>query len=279
MEYCMTSHLFVGVWCSSSSIYALRKAVDSSSASELIRETVYEGFYVDDMLKSVKSTDEACKVVFGTKKSLTMGGFNLTKFVVNDPEVLNEIPPGDRASEVKDIGSDMQEKAFGIKWDVKDDSLYHVSKQFQMDDKFTKCILLSQLSSVYDPLGLLSPIIICGRMLFQDVSRLKLSWDDELLSELSAKWFKWLKSLEHVPSLRFPWNIIPKGFVDGVMELHNLCDASEKGYGACCYLRTMDHKGNVEVCLVASKVRLAPIKKVTITRLELMSAVIAAKLD
>ena len=82
-EYRMTSHLFGGVWCVSSSTYTLRKTVKDFPTNELIKDTVHRGFYVDDMLKSVIEPSEAWSVVNDTKWVLRRGGFNLTKFVVN----------------------------------------------------------------------------------------------------------------------------------------------------------------------------------------------------
>ena len=75
----MTSHLFGGVWCASSSTYALRRTVDDAGASRLVEDTVKRGFYVDDMLKSVHDVGDVSDVMHGTKQVLSYGGFNLTK--------------------------------------------------------------------------------------------------------------------------------------------------------------------------------------------------------
>ena len=80
----MTSHLFGGVWCASSSTYALRRTVDDAGASRLVEDTVKRGFYVDDMLKSVHDVGDVSDVMHGTKQVLSYGGFNLTKVVIND---------------------------------------------------------------------------------------------------------------------------------------------------------------------------------------------------
>ena len=89
----------------------------------------------------------------------------------------------------------------------------------------------------------------------------------------------WLISLEHISSLRFPRCVIPEEFVDGLIELHHFCDASEVGYGACTYVRAINRLGQIHVSLLIRKNRLAPVKPVTIPRLELLSAVVASKLD
>ena len=117
-EYRMTSHPFGGVWCASSSTYALRQTVLNLSDHDLVKETVLNAFYVDDMLKSVKSLDEARQIITGTKRAIESGGFKLTKFVSNDRELLNEIDSCDRATEVKEITPEMYSRALGIRWDV-----------------------------------------------------------------------------------------------------------------------------------------------------------------
>ena len=122
-------------------------------------------------------------------------------------------------------------------------------------------------------------MIIQGKMLFQQSTRLNVTWDESLPRGLAIRWSMWLISLEHISSLRFPRCVIPEEFVDGSIELHHFCDASEVGYGACTYVRAINRLGQIHVSLLISKNRLAPVKPVTIPRLELLSAVVASKLD
>ncbi len=90
--YRMTSHLFGGVWCDSSSIYALGRTVgDSHSVHPLIPHTVEKAFYVDDCLKSVSLVSDALLIVTELPKVLQTGWFHLTKCVVNHEVLLNTI--------------------------------------------------------------------------------------------------------------------------------------------------------------------------------------------
>ena len=128
-EYRMTSHLFGGVWCASSSTYTLRKTVKDFPTNELIKDTVHRGFYVDDMLKSVIERSEAWSVVNDTKRVLSWGGFNLTKFVVSKcSSLLNQNPKEDRVNEVKELMPHIVSRALGIRWEVSNDCFYYVSK-------------------------------------------------------------------------------------------------------------------------------------------------------
>ncbi|XP_076056326.1 uncharacterized protein LOC143034275 [Oratosquilla oratoria] len=139
--------------------------------------------------------------------------------------------------------------------------------------------MLSQLASTYDPLGLVLPIIVPAKILFQEATRLKMSWDENIPISLCQKWLKWIASLYEISRLRFPRCVLPLEWNGCTSELHHFCDASEVAFGACTYIRTIDQDGKVHVALLASKARVAPIKGVTILRLEISAAVEAAKLD
>ena len=118
-RYRMTSHLFGGIWCSSSSTYALRKRCEDNKTSDMVRDVIFKSAYVDDFLPSFKSVDQARGAMHEAKKIISYGCFNLTKFVLNDRQLLAEITAGDRAKEVSI--SLYVSKALGIHWDVTGD--------------------------------------------------------------------------------------------------------------------------------------------------------------
>ena len=91
-RYRMTSHIFGGIWCASSATYALQQTAEHSSYPTTIRNLVTSSFYVDDLLVSVRSTDDPQLLMDNTLAMLQQGGFNLTKFVINDANILQEIP-------------------------------------------------------------------------------------------------------------------------------------------------------------------------------------------
>ena len=274
----MTSHLFGGVWCASSSTYALRRTAIDAGASDVVRNTIMRSFYVDDLLTSVSDKETASEIINGTQDALNVGGFRLTKFVVNDPELLGQIAPEDRAAEVKEIAPEMLSKALGVQWDVTNDTFFYVSKPVEGQPPITRRSILSKVSTMYDPLGLVSPVVLQGRRIFQEATKLKLSWDDPVPNDIAQKWLAWLNSLNDLPKLTFDRCVMPNDFAGGVAELHHFCDGSQIGYGACAYLRVVN-RSEIHVVLIAGKARLAPMKQITIPRLELSAAVLSIQLD
>ena len=275
----MTRHLFGGIWCSSSSTYALRKVLEDNPVSDpVVSDTVSKSFYVDDCLRSCPTIEEAKVVVIQVKELLSKGGFRLTKFVVNDNAVLQSIPIEDRATEVKDLDQSSNSKALGVKWAVSDDVFY-----FEVDPKcadvITRRFILSVVSTVFDPLVLVSPVVLEGKLIFQDSTRLSLPWDEPVPVDLERRWCTWVQSLKDLCNIRIPRCVKPVEFNDGVMELHHFSDASQAAYGCVSYLRCINEKGQINVTLVLSRSKLAPIKSITIPRLELQAAVLAAQMD
>ena len=63
------------------------------------------------------------------------------------------------------------------------------------------------------------------------------------------------------------------------VELHHFSDASTEGYGQCTYLRLTDINDRVHCSLVIGKARVAPLKPVTVPRLELTAALTSARVS
>ena len=275
----MTSHLFGGVWCAASSTFALRRSTSDFECSEKTRYAIHNCMYVDDLLKSCTTPVEAIDIALGCKSVLKSAGFNLTKFVSNHKQILDHIPQVDLAPGAKVITPDTNGRALGIKWNISQDVFFYVHDSVLDNPAETKRKMLSQLSMLYDPLGLVGPVIHRGKILFQDANRMKLNWDSSMPLSLIRDWKNWLKSLKNLSQVIYPRCICPPDFVDAAVELHHFSDASQVGYGAVTYIRFINAKGVIHVALLTSKSRLAPLKQITIPRLELCAAVLAVNLD
>ena len=276
VEYRMNAHIFGGVWCACIATYAMRKTLeDQKVEDEFVVDVVNRSFYVDDCLRSVSSVEEAKKVVVDVKQVLQEGGFNLTKFVTNDEEVLATIKEEDRAKEIKELGEDVVSKALGISWEVKQD-VFKIKIDVKQEEVVTRKIMLKVIASRYDPLGLVSPCVVTGRMLFQEATRLKIGWEEAVPDHIAMRWKKWIEELDELKNVSFPRCMKKEGVR---YEVHNFSDASEKGYGCCSYLKSILADGSIHVSLMMSKARVSPMKHVTIPRLELQAALVAAQMN
>ena len=144
---------------------------------------------------------------------------------------------------------------------------------------YTKRGILKTVSSIFDPLGFLSPFTMRAKCILQDLWRLKVDWDAEIDSDIKRKWNNWLKELQHITSFCLPRCYIrdPANVLD--IQLHMFSDASELAFGAVGYIRIRYGDGKIYCALVASKSRVAPLKQLTMPRLELQGAVLSVRLS
>ena len=276
-HYRMKVHLFGGVWCAASSTYALRKAADISDYEQKYKNSVYRDFYVDDWCISVETPEEGADMVKNVKSLVAQAGFTLTKFASNDESVMSAISDDEKSkSGVKEIGregSAENKKMLGIRWDTKNDVFYFDVPE--IDEQLTRRVMLSQLASVYDPFGILSPIILVGRCILQELN--SCNWDDEPPIEVKARWLKWMRSLGQLQDFIIPRCVKPMGQHIRETELHLFCDGSSRAYGCVAYIRLVFKDGTCHVAFLASKSRVAK-PGTTIPRLELQAAVLAARM-
>ena len=105
------------------------------------------------------------------------------------------------------------------------------------------------------------------------------NWDDPLPDELKPRWENWLKDLQKLQDVKVERCLKPKDIGEiQTAELHHFSDASSQGYGQCSYIRLIGQNG-VHCALLMAKARVAPLKVVTIPRLELTAAVVSASIS
>ena len=278
IEYRMTRHLFGGVWCASSSAYAMLRTLRDFQADMVVRDVVGRSMYVDDLLRSIPSAEELARLIPRVCEVLLKGGFPLSKHMVNVPSLLSSIPEAERAKEARVITDVLHCKALGVRWDVVLDTLKYVKGVMDCLKKLCKRGMLSCVAALYDPLGLIIPIVILGRMLFQRAVRLGLDWDDLLPPDLIADWSRWWTSLDALADLSFPRCLVPSDSDESRIELHHFCDGSLAAYGVCSYLRVICG-ADISVRLICARARLVPLKPLSVPRIELWAAVMAAGAD
>ncbi|KAK2551629.1 hypothetical protein P5673_027396 [Acropora cervicornis] len=281
VDHQMLVHLFGASSSPCCASFALKKTANDNKTSfdVLTIDTVNRNFYVDDCLKSVSTVPEAHRLVSQLSNLLAQGGFHLTKWISNCREVLKSIPPSERAPSIRDLDlKDLPlDRALGTQRDVERDTLsFKVAKR---EVPNTRRGMLSLISGLYDPLGFAAPFILPAKMLLQELCRQDYGWEEQIPDEKLLRWRTWVGNLSNLEQVNLPCCFKPKGFGDLTdVQLHHFSDASEVGYGAASYLRLKDDAGHIHCSLVFAKSRVAPLKTITIPRMELTAASVSAKL-
>ena len=131
-----------------------------------------------------------------------------------------------------------------------------------------------------DPLGMVAPVMLNAKQIMQELWRMKMQWDEPLRRPILQRRHSWKSSLELLTIISVPRFYFLKTRYEGSMlELHHPCDASEVGYGAVSYLRVVYPNGKMECSFILGKSRKTPLKTLSIPRLELLSAVLAARMN
>lgn len=283
-EYRMKVHLFGATSSPGCANFGLKRAADDGEEKygHTVAGFVREDFYVDDGITSVPTVDEAISLAVGSIALCDKAGMKLHKFMSNKREVLHAIPESHRADEVKSLDLSVDalpiERTLGIDWCVENDNF-----KFRIlikNQSITRRGILSAVSSIYDPLGFIAPVVLRGKKILQELCRSGASWDDVISEELTMHWRRWITELLELEKLEIRRCYKPENF--GTLksvELHHFSDASEEGYGQCSYLRLLDTENQVHCSFVIGKARVAPLKQVSVPRLELTAALVSARMS
>ncbi|XP_017791904.1 PREDICTED: uncharacterized protein LOC108573925 [Habropoda laboriosa] len=246
------------------------KQVGLECRSEFPRTSriIINNFYVDDLLTGTETIENAKEIREEISKILVASGFELRKWASNCLKIAD-------ADSDRQFNIDKDPKTLGLKWSPAEDQLsYNVRPS--VNKRYTKRTVLSEIAEIYDPLGLIGPIIIRAKLMMQDLWQLRVGWDESLPQGLHTKWTAYRDALERLPDIKIPR--CAKISETESIDLHGFADASEEAYGACVYLRTQNTAGVRQVRLLCSKSRVAPLKSLSLPRLELCSALLLARL-
>ena len=214
------------------------------------------------------------------RELLSREGFRLTKWISNDRNLIASVPMTERAPSVVNLDLDdlPTERTLGVQWDMETDSFSF--RILDQEKAPTRRGILSVVSSMYDPLGFVAPVILHAKSLLQSLCNQKYGWNEEISEQDYVTWQGWLRELNSLRTLSVPRCFKPTEFsAVARVELHHFSDASEYGYGAVSYLRIVDDGGVAHCSFFLGKSRVAPLKVMSIPRLELTAAVVAAKLN
>ena len=295
---------------------AMRETANLPQFSAMLKErrVLEEDCYVDDILTSDNDLDALRKTTSGVEKILMAGGFSLKPWVLSGQRGRSEAqsdlqPDCPSTPRILILPNQMQEednKALGIGYEPESDKLRILATinfsrkrgkmRTELDlteeevrgstpNPLSRRMLLGQIASLYDPIGLVSPAKQKGVMLvresFQEARKdrpMKDTWDDPLSQRLQEAAVKLFEEYIRLGQIRFDRSLTPPGAQGHPVGI-TFSDGSEASYGAVLYLRWETEPGGVVVKLVESKAKLTPLdQKGDGVKAELCGAVVATRL-
>lgn len=247
---------------------ALRKTAEENKeeypeASKVLKENVY----MDDICHSESTAAKVSKIADDLDKVLQNGGFHVKKWITN--ELTSD--------------KDKEEKVLGVTWNRVSDVLrfkFQGTLSTHHDDEgsqLTKRKILSRVARLFDPIGFTAPVVIRAKIGLQRLWQRGYEWDQLLEPQEAKEWQEFFRELKQLEKQELPRCLTPTA-ATGCPILCIFADASRDAFGACAYLRWQVEEGRYEVRFVAAKSRVAPLKELTIPRLELQAAVLASRL-
>ncbi|GFT63916.1 integrase catalytic domain-containing protein [Trichonephila clavipes] len=249
-------------------------AKDEKSRFPLASETLLYDTYMDDIVSGAPDLETAQQLQSQLKDALQSCGMNLHKWSSNSPELLNSSLSSDvEHSFSTDI--DLSVKTLGISWKPFEDC-FAFKVSVSAKHIYTKREVLSVIAKLYDPLGFLGPVIAKAKVFLQQLWQCKLDWDDVLPNSIANEWREFVTTLKCIEEVKINRFIMADNNVRIVLQ--GFADASEAAYGAVVYLQCFLHNGAAKVSILASKYRVAPIRVISIPRLELCACFLLAQL-
>ncbi|GFT55934.1 integrase catalytic domain-containing protein [Trichonephila clavipes] len=249
-------------------------AKDEKSRFLLASETLLYDTYMDDIVSGAPDLETAQQLQSQLKDALQSCGMNLHRWSSNSPELLNSSLSSDVEHSFS-TGIDLSVKTLGISWKPFEDCfVFKVSVSAK--HIYTKREVLSVIAKLYDPLGFLGPVIAKAKVFLQQLWQCKLDWDDVLPNSIANERREFVTTLKCIEEVKINRFIMADNNV--IIVFQGFADASEAAHGAVVYLQCFLHNGAAKVSILASKSRVAPIRVISIHRLELCACVLLAQL-
>uniref|UniRef100_A0AC35FRU3 Reverse transcriptase domain-containing protein n=1 Tax=Panagrolaimus sp. PS1159 TaxID=55785 RepID=A0AC35FRU3_9BILA len=190
-------------------------------------QQIHENFYVDNIFLLVDDKNEAIEQFKIIRDHFLQASMNIREWLSNDAEVNEAFP-----KEIRQKSN--TSKILGLNWDSENDTLQVELKQISVTENWTKRKILKFIASTFDPLGLLSPVTVKGRIFMQNLFKEKLTWDEPLNEELLRQWNLILKDWNG--SIDIPRKYVENKFPDNSqIEIHAFADASPHAYFVYAY--------------------------------------------
>lgn len=225
-----------------------------------VAQKLLESMYVDNLLSSFDTIEEYEHFKEEAIKIMKEAKFDLRLWENN---VSGEEPT--------------YTSVLGVCWDRHSDVLHcQVKDRREFGKEVTKRSILSAVSRIFDPIGILAPFTLIPKILLQSTWNEKLDWNDPVNPETARKFEEWYAESHFVELIKIPRHAQLSG-KDKLITLHVFCDASSKAYAAIVFAR-IEYGHKTDVVMLDGKARVAPMKVTTINRLELIACEIGARI-
>ena len=260
-------------------------------------EMFLRDLYMDDNTTGVNDVETGFQYYLFVKSALLDARFVLRKWYSNSTDLLHRINLHEETHYQEPIilpQDPTRHKVLGLFWDPSTDSLVFslrdsVNEALQITT-ITKCIVLSVVAGIFDPIGILCALVIILKLLFQEVCAMKVDWDVPLSQDFTNRWISALQFLASFEPVRIPRHYMNGRDIESAskIELHGFCDASVKAVAVIIYLRTVFT--DKAVCsIIAAKTKVVPLhqrkiskdgtdKRYTVPKLELSGCLILSEL-
>ncbi|XP_043660207.1 uncharacterized protein LOC122624614 [Drosophila teissieri] len=243
---------------------------------------INEYHYVDDYVDSFPSEEEAIAVSSRVRDIHAEAGFNLCRFTSSSASVVRALNPLESIASVR--WTEAEEKVLGMYWQPATDDFkfgvkYHrVPRSVMTGERVpTKREFLSLVMSTFDPIGFLSCYMVTAKVLMREIWRRGVGWDEPLPDTLAAAFESWRQGMKKIEEFRCPRYYFGDGRVR-TLQLHIFVDSSQSAFAAAAYWRATYASGDVQAHFICSKTKCAPMRTMSIPRLELQAAVLGTRL-
>lgn len=266
-------------YASHSAVRALRQlAIDSRNQYPNASSVTLSSFYMDDLVVSVDTEDEAFELQHELQLMMESCGFDLRKWSSNSWSFSSEFDTesGNANPLLFAPEGDNVHSVLGVTWNQQSDQFQYVVKIENETENVTKRSITSIIAKFFDPTGMLSPVIVRGKIFIRDCWIKQLDWDQQIAGEFLNRWREFHSTLKQLENIRIPRWIFASKTLN--FDLHCFCDASNAAYSAVVYYRIAAKDGLIRSGILSAKTKVAPKKILTIPKLELSGALLLTRL-
>ena len=219
-------------------------------------------FYVDDLMGGADSEEKAVELYNDLSEILQNASFTLKKWRSSSTKILKDIPVDAQEKlplqDLVDMHSASYPKALGVTWNSREDNM-SISTNIESEVVASKRGIISAVARTFDVLGWVSLVILPMKVLYREVWKTGVDWDDSIEEKLEERYRRWRRDLPQLIEIKIPRHYF-RGRIPIRVEIHGYSDASEEAFGAVIYVRALYADGPPSSQLVMSKTRVAPPK-------------------